>query len=567
MSEKELVNTRRAKIVATLGPSSSDVETIKSMIKHGMNIARINMSHGNHEGHAQVIKNIRQASRESGWEVAVLLDLQGPKIRVDKLEEPLNLQSGEEWVIGESKLKDKYPQYKDHYIPTTYKDLVKDCREGARILFDDGLMVAKAISCEGDVFKIKIEIGGKLKSNKGINLPDISVSAPSFTEKDHEDLLFGLKQGIDFVALSFVRTAEDIMQVKTLLHRLRMTTPIIAKIEKPEAIENFDEILNVVHGIMVARGDMGVEIGNHLVPAVQKKLIKACNDAGKPVITATQMLESMIINSSPTRAEASDVANAIWDGTDAVMLSGETAAGAHPLLVLKTMSEIILEAEKTPRARPLLRNVDLASINLSTMVAASLISEKIKASRIIVVTSSGNSCLKISRFRPETRVMGVTDNIETVRKVCLYWGVTPYLVKGQKEHDWQEDQVLNNIVHDCRLLYMDKLVITRGDGSFFTKGGSNTVRVEIIKDGVGGKTPKDGLQQVKFKTGQIQLDTDICGSCQSCISVCPHKIWVIEDGKYNHTRIDVLKAPLCEFDMECVDVCQTGAIEIISNQK
>ena len=461
-------------------------------------------------------------------------------------------------------LESKYPQYKDRYIPTIYENLVRDCRDDARILFDDGLIVARATERDGDVYKIKVEVGGELKSNKGINLPDVLVSAPSFTKKDHEDLLFGLKEGVDFVALSFVRNAEDVMEVKTLLHRLKMSTPIIAKIEKPEAIENFDEILKVVHGVMVARGDMGVELGNHLVPAIQKKLIKLCNEAGKPVITATQMLESMIVNSTPTRAEATDVANAIWDGTDAVMLSGETAAGAHPLLVIKTMCQIILEAEKTPKPRPLLRDVDLSSINVSTMVAASLISEKIKASRILVVTTSGNSCLKISRFRPETRVMGVTDSIHTVRKVCLYWGVTPYLVEGDEKEGWVEEKVIKGIVKDCSLLYGDKLVITRGDGNFFMKGGSNTVRVDIIKEGIRReKAPTDGLQQVKFEKGKIQLDTDICASCQNCVSVCPHKIWKVDRENFNNTRIDPEKASLCELDMECVETCPTGAIEIL----
>jgi pyruvate kinase len=271
------MSIRRAKIIATIGPSSNTIEMLEKMIKAGMNAARVNMSHGTYEAHEQSIKNIRQASKNVGIEVAILLDLQGPKIRVDKLPEPLLLNDNDVWVIGPSHVKGLYPEYAKNFIPTIYKNLVKDAHVGARILFDDGLLEAEAIEKDREVLKIKVKVGGVLKSNKGINLPYVKVSAPAFTDKDREDLLFGLKQGIDYVALSFVRTAEDVLEVKTLLHQMKVQVPIVSKIEKPEALDNMESIVQVSDAIMIARGDMGVEVGNHLVPSIQKKMIQTCN--------------------------------------------------------------------------------------------------------------------------------------------------------------------------------------------------------------------------------------------------------------------------------------------------
>jgi pyruvate kinase len=473
---------RRAKIVATIGPATNTKEMLLKLIAAGVNVCRINMSHGTYESHQSVIKNIRQASVESGYEVAILADLQGPKIRVDKLPEPLTLASGSEWVIGASKLKDKYPEYAQNYIPTIYENLVSDCHDGARILFDDGLMVAKATTRDRDVYKIKIEVGGLLKSNKGINLPDCDVSAPAFTDKDREDLVFALKEEVDYVALSFVRKKEDIVTVKEFMTSMKADVPIISKIEKPQAIDNLDEILSVTDMIMIARGDMGVELGNHLVPAVQKKIINICNARGIPVITATQMLESMTENPTPTRAEASDVANAVWDGTDAVMLSGESASGKYPVETVQMMDNIVREAEKTPKERPLMRNQDLSSVTASIMASASMISEKIFARRIISVTESGSSCLKLAYFRPSVPVLGITNSFKVARRMCLYWGVSPFIVTDQKKEDKEfMKNVLSEVKDRLKLKTGDKLVVTRGDGKFFTSGSSNSVKVEFIE--------------------------------------------------------------------------------------
>lgn len=560
--------TRRAKIIATIGPSSNTIEVLEKLIQAGMNVARINMSHGTHEGHAQTIQNIRQASKNTGWEVGVLCDLQGPKIRVDKLPEPITLTEGEEWVIGPSDVMDKYPEYQNRFIPTVYKDLVKDAHAGAHILFDDGLMEAHATEKDRDVLKIKIVVGGTLKSNKGINLPNVNVSAPAFTEKDRKDLMFGLKQDVDFFALSFVRTAQEVKEVKQLLHELKKQTPIISKIEKPEAIENIREIIQATDMVMIARGDMGVEVGNHHVPTIQKRLIGLCNEEGVPVITATQMLESMTTNSRPTRAEANDVANAVWDGTDAVMLSGESAAGAYPVEAVKMMGNIVEEAEKLPKERPLLRHMDLHSVSASIQVAASIIAEKTKAKWVVSVTQSGNSCLKMSRFRPKVRVLGCTNSIHVMRKMTLYWGISPFYFEDKDEDlATLQEQVMDKLKENTLVVNGDKVVITHGDGKFFKQGSSNSVRLEIIKD-VPKFNQKDEITgksetlQEEIPGGRIILDTTICASCQNCVQVCPHDIWTVE-GEYNETRINANSAKLCSKDMECVNKCPTGAIEII----
>ncbi|MBT3984429.1 MAG: pyruvate kinase [Bacteriovoracaceae bacterium] len=555
---------RRAKIVGTLGPSSSSVEKISKLIEVGLNVARVNMSHGTHEGHKQTIANVRKASKEMGYEVAILLDLQGPKIRVDKLEEPIELKNGETWAIGTMKAHASNTQYQDCFIPTVYEDLVKDAKVGCTILFDDGLMEAKAVKKEKDVLVIEVIQGGTLKSNKGINLPDIAVSAPSFTEKDHKDLLFGLQNGIDYVALSFVRTAEDIKQVKYLLHSLKTNVPIVSKIEKPEAIENIEEIIKVSDAIMIARGDMGVELGNHLVPSVQKNIIHLCNSYGKAVITATQMLESMIVSPRPTRAEASDVANAIWDGTDAVMLSAETASGNFPVEAVVMMGKIIEEAERVPKDRPLLRNIDLSDVSSSLQVAASMIAEKLFARWVLVVTQTGNSAKKISRFRPRSPVLAVTNSVTVVRKMCLYWGVSPYQFSNYQELSELENQMLQELKSKKLIENGDKLVIARGDGKFFRQGTSNTLRVHTINDIPKEANSSKGLQDAEFDRGKILLDTNICVSCQNCISICPFDIWTNSKEFNNSTRINEANAHRCTLDMECVNMCPAGAIEIIS---
>lgn len=468
---------RRAKIIATLGPSSNDLETIKKLIKAGVNVARVNMSHSTHEEHKKIIANIREASKQEGWEIAILIDLQGPKIRVDKLETPLTLEEGEEWFIGLNENQNS----RQNFIPTTYGDLVKDAQAGDRILFDDGLMEAQAIAIEDQALKIKIVIGGKLKSNKGINLPGVQVSAPCLTEKDIEDMKFGVEQDADFIALSFVRTPDDVVKAKELLKSFGGKQPLVSKIEKPEALDNIDEIIKESDLIMVARGDMGVEVGNHLVPRIQKELIQKCNDEGVPVITATQMLESMMENNRPTRAEATDVANAVWDGTDVLMLSGESAAGKYPVEAVETMARIIFEAEATPKRRPLLRNMSSMDPISALSVSASLIAEKIGARWILSVTEGGNSPLKMSRFRPVKPVFGVSASLKVTRKLCMYWGITPFYVESEgKSLSEVSDDALNKLTNEKLVGAGDDIVITHGTGDTFSERTEQSVRVITV---------------------------------------------------------------------------------------
>jgi len=550
-------SVRRAKIVATLGPASNTKEMITSLIRAGLDIARVNMSHGFQDDHAKTIKTIREVSKELGREIGILVDLQGPKIRVSKLKENLILEDNSEWELGHESLGKI-----EHFIPTTYKDLVSDARVGARILFDDGIIQSTVIEKNTDTIKIKVKVGGTLKSNKGINLPDCEVSAPSLTEKDYSDLLFALRQDIDFIALSFVRTADDIKTVKNMLHGLKVRVPIVSKIEKPEAIENIDSIIEVSDVIMIARGDMGVELGNHLVPSIQKNLIKKCNLQGVPVITATQMLESMIENSTPTRAEASDVANAIWDGSDAVMLSGETAAGKYPLMALETMDQIVKEAEKTPRVRPRLRDTVISSVSSANQVAASMIAEKTNARWILSLTQRGNSCLKMSRYRPKTGVLGVTTSLRTLRRMNLYWGITPFYVDmTNRNMDGLDSRALDKLKKEHKLINGDKIVLTYGDGNTFKEGTSNSIRVEVIKDLRKANVSEHRFERVEFEKGSISLDLDVCAYCQSCISVCSYDVWEVDQN--NETKINVKNAQNCILDNQCIDVCPTGAIEII----
>ena len=365
-----------------------------------------------------------------------------PKIRVADLEGSLDLMKGEEVLLGPAeKLKNIKTEQKK--IFSDYEYIYQDLMPGQRVLFDDGKIHAV---CEKKIddgyLSLKINNDGVLLPRKGINLPDSRVSASAFTKEDEENLYFGIKQEVDYFALSFVGDSSDVEKVKFLLHQLKVGQKIVAKIERPSAIKNIDSIIDVSDVIMVARGDMGVELGNHLVPSVQKEIISKCNAKGVPVITATQMLESMMESPSPTRAEASDVANAIWDGTDAVMLSGESAAGKYPILAIETMHQIVYEAEKKPKERPLMRQIDLSSVSASVMVACSLISEKVHAKRIVCVTQSGNSCLKLSRFRPTTQVLGVTNDLKVARRMSLYWGVTPFFITETNDVENIEKKII-----------------------------------------------------------------------------------------------------------------------------
>ena len=419
----------RTKIVCTIGPASSDRETILALVRGGMNLARVNMSHGERADHARTIATVREAAREVGKPVAVLVDLQGPKIRVGKLVEPISLQPGDQVVVApeQSATGDE--------IPTTYARLAEEIISNDVVLLDDGHLEFRCIRTEGDRTVFEVLRGGLLKSNKGINLPTVNVKAPSLTEKDLEDLDFALEQNAEYIGLSFVREPEDVRDLK---RRVGDRALIVAKIEKVQALRMIDEVLAATDAVMVARGDLGVELPFERVPLAQKRIIQLANYHGRPVITATQMLESMIENTRPTRAEASDVANAILDGSDAVMLSGETAVGKYPLKALAALVDIGTEIERSgflergPRylTAPGLRNRGGATRREHAVAAATVDAAKqIGAPAIVVISRSGFSARLVSSYRPSMPVFAVTTQESTFRQLAAVWGVPPVLAE------------------------------------------------------------------------------------------------------------------------------------------
>jgi pyruvate kinase len=423
----KLTGMRRAKIVCTLGPATSSPQRIGDLMDAGMDVARLNFSHGDHGSHGRLIGAVRAEAEKRDRPVAILLDLQGPKIRVARFAEgEVELRAGDEFVITT----DATVVGDRTRVATSYAGLADDVRPGDSILLDDGLLSLAVQSVEGREVRTVVVTGGVLKDNKGINLPNVGVSAPALTDKDRADIAFGLRMGVDYLALSFVRSPEDMVHAKNLASTDDVRVPVIAKIEKPQALERLDEIIEVSDGIMVARGDLGVEMGPEKVPLIQKELIKKTNDQAKVVITATQMLESMIRNQRPTRAEASDVANAVLDGTDALMLSGETAVGRYPIEAVRTMDRIIREIEASARFRTGLEPpyLDLPVSANAIAHAAVIAARQMHLRLVVVVSESGGAARLMSEYRPEARIIALTSNESTYRQLALYWGVTPILM-------------------------------------------------------------------------------------------------------------------------------------------
>ena len=424
---------RNAKIVATIGPASDSEAVLESLIKAGMNVARLNFSHGTHDQHAQRVSRIREVSKRLETPVGILQDLQGPKIRVSKLEAPLQLSIGEEVCLYATQ--DVLPKTKYQLIPVDFRELFDSVHVADKLLLDDGRLSLQVTSVEGQVIYAKVLVGGALFSHKGINLPGIKLRIAGFTEKDKADLAFGILQGVDAVAISFVRSAEDVRTVRAAIKEYsagKREPMLIAKLEKPEAMDELEEILDVVDGVMVARGDLGVELPPEQVPSLQKKIIRSANAKAKLVITATQMLESMIQNPLPTRAEASDVANAIFDGTDAVMLSAETASGEYPSESIAMMARIVLEAESHFKewgsrqdGRAGLGQSDAASMAR----AANALSTDPEVQGIAVFTIQGRSAWLMSKARPPKQILGFTPERDTLNQLAFLWGVQPYIVR------------------------------------------------------------------------------------------------------------------------------------------
>ena len=468
----------RTKIVCTLGPASSTPETLRELLRAGMDVARINFSHGTHAQHAETIARVREAAEELGQPLAVLADVQGPRIRIGELEAVRVLAAGTELILAPE------DDASGEEVPVTYDALARDVNEGDRILVDDGLIDLVVTEVRPPRVRARVVHGGPLRSHKGMNLPGVQVSAPSITEKDRADIVFAVEQQVEYLALSFVRREEDVHAMRDLLPRELL---IVAKIEKDTALDNIDSIVQAADAVMVARGDLGVELPFEEVPIAQKRIIALANSLGRPVITATQMLESMVNNPRPTRAEASDVANAILDGTDAVMLSAETATGAYPVLAVRAMSRIIAEIEKHPPPRE--RRFDLAvrpregKVSTERAIAAATVAavRMLGAPVVIVFTKSGFTARIVSSHRPDVPFVALTDVERTYRQLALVWGAIPHRVPPTDDRTYG-DMVKYGLaaVRSLGLAQEGDRVIVTAGVPFDLPGTTNFMKVEVV---------------------------------------------------------------------------------------
>lgn len=511
---------RKTKIVCTLGPATNDVEIMKQLIQNGMDAARINFSHGTYETHAETIAKLKQAREELNAPIPLILDTKGPEIRVKTFkEDKVRLEEDATFTLTTREVEGDV-----NIVSVTYADLPKDVHRGSRILIDDGLIELKVEDITETDVVCKVVNGGVVKSRKGVNLPGVEVNLPSLMEKDIEDLKFGVENGFDIVAASFIRSAEDVLKIRRVLEENGGgQMHIISKIENQQGVENIDKILEASDGIMVARGDLGVEIPPEEVPLVQKILIAKANRIGKPVITATQMLESMVHSPRPTRAEANDVANAIFDGSDAIMLSGETAAGAYPLEAVATMARIALKAESAVDYAAKLANMtEPARVNITNAIsmAACATAAELKTAAITTVTKSGFTARMISRYRPACPLIASTSDETVWRQMNLIWGCKPMLYTGELPRGGVFDTALEIAVKSGLLKNGDTVVSALGMPLGFS-GATNTLRVDIVGDvlckgkGVGTKratgtarviTARDGVERT-FHQGDILVTT------------------------------------------------------------
>lgn len=472
---------RRTKIVCTIGPASREPEVLEALIRAGMNVARLNFSHGDPAFHAENIRRLRAAAEKVGQPVGILADLQGPKLRVGQMAgDGVQLVAGEEIILTTRPVMGQ-----DHEIPVQYRDLPQVVKPGERVLLDDGLLEITVLSTTETDIRARVVTGGLLKSNKGLNLPYASLAIPAITDKDRENLSFALNHQVDWIGLSFVRTADEVLELKELIRQqcaFGRPAPMIAKIEKPEAVQNIDAIIAATDAVMVARGDLAVETSPEEVPVIQKMIIRKARQAGKPVVTATQMLESMINNPQPTRAEASDVANAIFDGTDAIMLSGETAAGRFPVQAAQMMAKI---AEKAEASRGLAayasehlepRPGDIAeAIAHATRQTAN----DLGAAAIITASVSGATAWLVSKYRPEVPIIAVTPSLMTQRQLALVWGVTPLLCRRTSDTDELIGDAIQVVKEHGFCRQGDLVVITAGSPG--TPGSTDLLKIKIIE--------------------------------------------------------------------------------------
>ena len=475
---------RRAKIVCTMGPAVEAPGKVDELIAAGMNVARLNLSHGGYPEHQARLDSVRAAALKAGVAVAILVDLQGPKIRLARFEDgPHHLARGDIFTITT----DEVPGTKER-VGTTYEGLPGDCKPGDRILIDDGKVTVEVVEVKGNDVITKCIEPGAVSNNKGINLPGVAVSVPALSEKDKEDLRWGLRAGADFIALSFVRSAKDIKDVHLIMDQEGIRRPVIAKIEKPQAVDNLEEIIAAFDGIMVARGDLGVEMPIEEVPLVQKQCVMLASEAAKPVIVATQMLDSMITNSRPTRAEATDCANAVLDGADAMMLSGETSIGEFAIEAVATMARIIELTEEVMLDRiPALRH-DPKTKGGAITKAATEVGAIIGAKYLVAFTQSGDSARRMSRLRSPINIMALTPTIEVFNQLALSWGIEPKITQMVSHTDEMVAQVDRILIDSNRVSKGESVIIVAGSPPGIP-GSTNAMRVHRVGDAVEGIAP------------------------------------------------------------------------------
>ncbi len=475
---------RRAKIVCTMGPAVDSPEKVQELIAAGMNMARLNLSHGGHPEHQARLDRVRQAAKEAGVPIAILVDLQGPKIRLARFKAgPHDLARGDVFTITTDEVEGTKER-----VGTTYKGLPGDCKPGDRILIDDGKVTVEVVEVKGNDVVTKVIEPGAVSNNKGINLPGVAVSVPALSEKDMDDLRWGLKAGADFIALSFVRSADDIVDVHRIMDEVGIRIPVIAKIEKPQAVANLQGVVNAFDGIMVARGDLGVELPIEEVPLVQKHCIELAREAAKPVIVATQMLDSMITNSRPTRAEATDCANAVLDGADALMLSGETSVGEFAIEAVQTMARIISHTEHggMDMIRPMKSTPKTKGGAITK--AATEVGAIVGAKYLVTFTQSGDSARRTARLRSPIPILAFTPEVGTYNRMALDWGVEPELTSMVKHTDEMVMAADALLLNSKRCTEGELVVIVAGSPPGIP-GSTNAMRVHRVGDAVGGAAP------------------------------------------------------------------------------